>query len=135
MNLKSFGYQRIYLFQVKDKFKQGLNIYALFYYQDFDSKKLIESPLYFLGKDKPTGLPELTDSYRNFLLETRENFNLKELPIKSTLEILIDHVLMKNVFPHSLIDTFFYTDNKRTVPKEFLKQIEEPQNHKQLTMF
>ncbi len=135
MNSKVFGYERIYFFQAEKKFKQGLNIFVLFYYHDFDSSTLIESPICFLGKSLPSHLPAFTDSYRKHLLSLNENLGSAPLISKSTFGVLLDHVLMKNVFPHRLIETFYYTDNKTVVPKEFLRQIIEEPKHKQLTMF
>ena len=98
-NQKRFGYQWLIEFNAKKLFKQNINVYVNFYFHNVHTHELVETPLFILSKqDLDNPKLDKNEVYKNALSEIK----------------------MKNVFPNSIMETFFYTDNRTVIPKEFL---------------
>jgi hypothetical protein len=83
-----------------------------FFYRDINLKKLVESPLYLLDKD---------------ILKD------KNIPKYTSFDFLFQKLKMQEVFPHPIMSTFIYTDNRTKTPKQFIKEKVIPANKNQIT--
>lgn len=109
---KLHGYQWLSSFNIHDKFRKGLNVYVKFYYMTSHKKDLKESKLFIIDKS---------------LLTTNMSMSEKDKILKDSY----NKILMKEIFPHTIMDTFYYTDNRTKIPKEFI--VEEVEKNPQLT--
>ncbi len=124
MNIKKFGYTSLYLFQAKEKFNQDINVFVSFYYHDFAKCSLVETPIYIFSKKGLTPISEFSDSYKKFVKEIGNEFSEKDIIKNTPFETSLNRILMKHIFPHSIMETFYFTDNKTKIPEEFLEQKE-----------
>lgn len=122
MNVKRFGYKEIYFFQAKEKFKENKNIFVSFYYHDFEKCKLVETPLYLLNKNPDLSSSCTTKAFDKFIKETGNEFGTKAIIKNSPFDVSYNQILMKHVFPHSIMETFYFTDNRTKIPKEYEQQ-------------
>ena len=112
--MKRFGYQWLTDFSAFQKFSRGINVYINFYYHDLNTNKLKETPLFLLDKD-----------------ELKNN----KLTRKQQFENALNHIKIQKVFPNTIMDYFYYTDNRTVIPKEFIKEEIISSKLKQLTLF
>lgn len=101
VDMKRFGYNWLTDLSAYQNYSKNINIYVTYYYSDIDTKKLIESPLFILNKN------HLNDNY----LTRKQQFNNA-----------LNEIKMQNIFPHTILEYFYYTDNRTVIPKEFLKE-------------
>lgn len=99
-NIKRFGYSPLFRTSAMHNFKNGFNVYVLFYFNDCDTRLLAESPIYLLDKD--------------FV-------NKYDLDFKSKFKDALNEIKMKFIFPNPILETFFFTDFSRIIPSDFLK--------------
>lgn len=109
-DLAYLGFKEIDPLAAKRNFVENKNILVKFFYHDMHLKKLVESPLYLLDKD---------------ILKD------KNIPKYTAFEFLFQKLKMQEVFPHSIMSTFIYTDNRTKTPKEFIKEKIIPLNENQ----
>lgn len=112
--MKRFGYQWLTDLSAFQKFSRGINIYINFYYHDLYTKQLLESPLFLLNKDE----------LKNNKLTRRQQF-----------DNALNHIKIQEIFPNTIMDYFYYTDNRTVIPKEFIKSEILESKLKQLTLF
>lgn len=108
--LPYLGFKEIDPLAAKRNFVENKNILVKFFYHDMHLKKLVESPLYLLDKD---------------ILKD------KNIPKYTAFEFLFQKLKMQEVFPHSIMSIFIYTDNRTKTPKEFIKEKIIPLNENQ----
>ena len=109
-DLAYLGFKEIDPLAVKRNFVENKNILVKFFYHDMHLKKLVESPLYLLDKD---------------ILKD------KNIPKYTAFEFLFQKLKMQEVFPHSIMSTFIYTDHRTKTPKGFIKEKIVPLNENQ----
>lgn len=112
IQLPHLGFKEIDQLSAKRKFVENINILVKFFYRDINLKKLVESPLYLLDKD---------------ILKD------KNIPKYTSFDFLFQKLKMQEVFPHSIMSTFIYTDNRTKTPKQFIKEKVIPANKNQIT--
>lgn len=108
--LSHLGFKEINVFDANRKFVYNINIFVKFFYRDISLKKLVESPLYLLDKD---------------ILKD------KTIPQYTAFDFLFQKLKMQEVFPHPIMTSFIYTDNRTTTPKQFVIEKEIPLNQNQ----
>ena len=108
--LSLLGFKQIDQLTAKRNFVENINILVKFFYHDMHSKKLVESPLYLLDKD---------------ILKD------KTVPKYTAFDFLFQKLKMQEVFPHAIMSTFIYTDNRTKTPKQFIKEKIIPLNENQ----
>lgn len=101
IQLPHLGFKEIDQLAAKRKFVENINILVKFFYRDINLKKLVESPLYLLDKD---------------ILKD------KNIPKYTSFDFLFQKLKMQEVFPHPIMSTFIYTDNRTKTPKQFIKE-------------
>ena len=101
IQLPFLGFKEIDQLAAKRKFVENINILVKFFYRDINLKKLVESPLYLLDKD---------------ILKD------KNIPKYTSFDFLFQKLKMQEVFPHPIMSTFIYTDNRTKTPKQFIKE-------------
>lgn len=125
--VKRFGYNWLTDFNAVQKFSLGLNVYVCYYYHCMHKKTLIESPLYILDKS-------LLDEMQ---IVKSDKFEKPKKERKYTNDEAFKHAIMKlkmrHIFPNTIMDYFYYTDNRKEIPKEFQEKPVIHQN--QLTLF
>ena len=99
-DLKRFGYDWLTRSSANHKYKEKINIYVVIYYVDINTKELKESPFTLLSK------------------EYLETVNFGNRAFTDSL----NQFLMRDIFPHTIMNTFYYTDNRTVIPKQFQKQ-------------
>ncbi len=112
IQLPHLGFKEIDQLSAKRKFVENINILVKFFYRDINLKKLVESPLYLLDKD---------------ILKD------KNIPKYTSFDFLFQKLKMQEVFPHPIMSTFIYTDNRTKTPKQFIKEKVIPANKNQIT--
>ena len=112
IQLPFLGFKEIDQLAAKRKFVENINILVKFFYRDINLKKLVESPLYLLDKD---------------ILKD------KNIPKYTSFDFLFQKLKMQEVFPHPIMSTFIYTDNRTKTPKQFIKEKVIPANKNQIT--
>ena len=112
IQLPFLGFKEIDQLSAKRKFVENINILVKFFYRDINLKKLVESPLYLLDK---TILKD------------------KNIPKYTSFDFLFQKLKMQEVFPHPIMSTFIYTDNRTKTPKQFIKEKVIPANKNQIT--
>lgn len=112
IQLPFLGFKEIDQLAAKRKFVENINILVKFFYRDINLKKLVESPLYLLDK---TILKD------------------KNIPKYTSFDFLFQKLKMQEVFPHPIMSTFIYTDNRTKTPKQFIKEKVIPANKNQIT--
>lgn len=101
LNVKTFGYKEINQIDAQKKYINNINIFVKFFYLDINRKKIIESDIYILDKD--------------FLKD-------KTVSIFEACKFAIQRIKVKHIFPHTIMSSFIYTDNKKTIPKQFVNK-------------
>ncbi|MGM0518187.1 MAG: hypothetical protein ACQERD_00930 [Campylobacterota bacterium] len=95
--IERFGFNWQTKFNANKKYKQGINIYIVVHYMDLN-KNLKTTKMYILEKKY-----------------------LQISDLKNCFKDAVNEVLMKYVFPGTILDTFYYTDERTVIPKEFKK--------------
>lgn len=116
-----FGYKKIYEFQALDFFKESKNVFVKYYYQDFHTKRLTESKLFKL--EKPNLLVKNKLDINSSLTQIRNSKivhkrNITDNDFKNS----INKILVNNIFPHKIMQTFYYTDNRTKIPTQNIKE-------------
>lgn len=145
MNVDTFGFTEIMEFTAKKLFLEKKNIYVQFYVIT-PNKELVKTEVFILDKREidfkyPKEQLKIHTSYVDrldkkdtsfYLVNTTEKEFLKDIGFRNAY----NHIVMKNVFPNQIMQTFYYTDYRTVTPKEFEYQLKKDEpKHKQLTMF
>lgn len=115
-----FGYKEILEFQALDFFKESKNVFVKYYYQNYHTNRLIESKLFRLEKPnllvkKKIDINSPLNKIHNQKIQHKRNITDRDFKDS------INKILMKNIFPNKIMQTFYYTDNRTKLPTEPIK--------------
>ena len=136
VELRKFGFYWLTDLSAYQSYIKGQNTFILFYYFDRNQRKLIETEMFLLDKE------ELKNNkiVKNYVLDS--NFKkvklntpkVEFLTSKQCFENAVDKIKIK-IFPHTILDYFYYTDKRTVIPKEFLNVDVKKDSFQQLTLF
>lgn len=109
-DLEHLGFKEINKLDASRKFPENINILIKFFYHDAFKKTFVESPLFLLDK---TILKDKT--------------TLKY----SAFDFLLQKLKIQEVFPHTIMSTFIYTDNRTKTPMQYIQEKIIPLNENQ----
>ncbi|RXK01503.1 hypothetical protein CRV02_08315 [Arcobacter sp. CECT 8989] len=115
-----FGYKNISEFQALGFFKESKNVFVKYYYQDYHTKRLTESKLFRL--EKPDLLVKKDIDINQALKQIKiEKIVHKRNITDKDFQDSINKILVRNIFPNQIMQTFYYTDNRTKLPTEPIK--------------
>ncbi|MFY9090305.1 hypothetical protein [Arcobacter aquimarinus] len=127
---KRFGFTWITDLTALEKYIKNINVYVIYYSYDVYDSKLIESPLYLLNKNL---LNEMKTIYSTEFVKPKK---IKKFTPKEAFKIANNELKIKYIFPNTIFNYYYYTDNRTVIPKEFLQVPKlKNSNQKQLTLF
>lgn len=127
IDLQTFGLQKLFISHARSLYNDRKNIYIKIFFHHTDLNELKELDLMLLDKDfldvdydTKSLFDTLTETnYTNKNISLRKKSFLKDRAFKNA----VNQIIVKHVFPYPIMDTFYYTDNKTTIPKEYEKEI------------
>jgi hypothetical protein len=129
--LSHLGFKEINKLDASRKFPQNINILIKFFYHDAFNKTLIESPLFLLDKTILKNLEKVNKDIEQVKNEFFVNPKYKRITTYTAFDFLFTKLQMQEIFPHSIMSTFIYSDNRTKIPKQFIKEKIIPLNENQ----
>ncbi len=134
IQLPFLGFKEIDQLAAKRKFAENINIFVKFFYHDAFKKTLIESPLFLLDKTVLKNLKQINNQFSHLnKTQYSENIETKQITTYTAFDYLFMKLKMQEIFPHTVMSTFIYTDNRTKTPKQFIKEKVIPANKNQIT--
>ena len=136
IELSKFGFYWLTELSAYQSYIKGQNTFILFYYFNKDKNKLIDSEMFLLDKEllknkKVVKNYVLDSNFKKIRLDTPK---VEFLTSKQCFENAVDKIKIK-IFPHTILDYFYYTDKRTVTPIEFLNDDVKKDSFKQLTLF
>lgn len=130
--LKYLGFKEINQLDASRNFALGLNVLVKFFYHDAFRKTLIESPLFLLDKSVLKDLKKINNQFSHMNInQYSEHIETKQITSYKAFDFLFQKIKMQEVFPHAIMSTFIYTDNRTKTPKQFIQEKIIPSNENQ----
>jgi hypothetical protein len=130
-DLEYLGFKEINKLDASRKFVEKINILVKFFYHDAYKKTRIESPLFLLDNSILKDLQKINKKFAENKNEYSQDTQLKQITTYTAFDYLFMKLKIQEVFPHTIMSTFIYSDNRTKTPKQFVKQIEIPLNENQ----
>ena len=123
IQLPFLGFKEIDQLVAKRKFAENVNVFVKFFYHDAFKKTLIESPLFLLDKTVLKNLKQINNQFSHLnKTQYSENIETKQITTYTAFDYLFMKLKMQEIFPHTIMSTFIYTDNRTKTPKQFIKE-------------
>ena len=123
IQLPFLGFKEIDQLVAKRKFAENVNVFVKFFYHDAFKKTLIESPLFLLDKTVLKNLKQINNRFTHLnKTQYSENIETKQITTYTAFDYLFMKLKMQEIFPHTIMSTFIYTDNRTKTPKQFIKE-------------
>lgn len=133
-DLKYLGFKEINKLDASRKFAENINVFVKFFYHDAFKKTLIESPLFLLDKTVLKNLKQINNQFSHLnKTQYSQNIETKQITTYTAFDYLFVKLKMQEIFPHTIMSTFIYSDNRTKTPKQFIKEKVIPANKNQIT--
>ncbi len=133
-DLKYLGFKEIDKLDASRKFAENINVLVKFFYHDAFKKTLMESPLFLLDKTVLKNLKQINNQFLHLnKTQYSENIETKQITTYTAFDYLFMKLKMQEIFPHTIMSTFIYTDNRTKIPKQYIKEKVIPPNENQIT--
>lgn len=130
--LQHLGFKEINKLSASRMFAENINVLIKFFYHDAFRKTLVESPLFLLDKTVLKNLKQINNQFSHMnKIQYSENIETKEITAYTAFEYLFVKLKMQEIFPHTIMSTFIYSDNRTKTPKQFVTQKPIPLNENQ----
>ena len=130
--LQHLGFKEINKLSASRMFAENINVLIKFFYHDAFKKTLVESPLFLLDKTVLKNLKQINNQFSHMnKIQYSENIETKEITTYTAFEYLFAKLKMQEIFPHTIMSTFIYSDNRTKTPKQFVTQKPIPLNENQ----
>lgn len=130
--LQHLGFKEINKLSASRMFAENINVLIKFFYHDAFRKTLVESPLFLLDKTVLKNLKQINNQFSHMnKIQYSENIETKEITTYTAFEYLFVKLKMQEIFPHTIMSTFIYSDNRTKTPKQFVTQKPIPLNENQ----
>ncbi|MDD2896905.1 MAG: hypothetical protein PHG81_12885 [Aliarcobacter sp.] len=129
--LVHLGFKEINKLDASRKFPQNINILIKFFYHDAFKKTLIESPLFLLDKTILKNLENINRNFQKNKSEYSQDSVYKQITTYTAFDYLFTKLKIQEIFPHTIMSHFIYTDNRTKTPKQFITQKVIPLNENQ----
>lgn len=130
--LQHLGFKEINKLSASRMFAENINVLIKFFYHDAFRKTLVESPLFLLDKTVLKNLKQINNQFSHMnKIQYSENIETKEITTYTAFEYLFVKLKMQEIFPHTIMSTFIYSDNRTKTPKQFVKEKIIPLNENQ----
>ena len=134
IQLPFLGFKEIDQLVAKRKFAENVNVFVKFFYHDAFKKTLIESPLFLLDKTVLKNLKQINNQFSHLnKTQYSQNIETKQITTYTAFDYLFVKLKMQEIFPHTIMSTFIYSDNRTKTPKQFIKEKVIPANKNQIT--
>jgi len=128
------GFKEVNKLYVPRMFAENINVLVKFFYHDAFTKTLVESPLFLLDK---TILKELKSINKDLQSISGEFFEpdatCREITPYTAFDYVFQSLKIREVFPHTLMTFYLYSDNRTKTPKQFVQEKIIPANKNQIT--
>ncbi len=126
------GFKEINKLSASRMFAENINILVKFFYHDAFKKTLIESPLFLLDKSVLKDLKKINNHFSHMNKnQFVEHIETKEITTYTAFDYLFMKLKMQEIFPHTIMSFFIYSDNRTKTPKQFIKEKIIPLNENQ----
>ena len=133
-DLKYLGFKEINKLDASRKFAENINVFVKFFYHDAFKKTLIGSPLFLLDKTVLKNLKQINNQFSHLnKTQYSQNIETKQITTYTAFDYLFVKLKMQEIFPHTIMSTFIYSDNRTKTPKQFIKEKVIPANKNQIT--
>lgn len=115
--LVNLGFKEINKLDAMRKFPENVNVLIKFFYHDAFKKNLVESPLFLLDKT---------------ILKDLQFLKQNKITSYTAFDFLFMKLKMQEIFPHAIMSSFIYTDNRTKMPRQYIKEKVIPANENQI---
>ncbi len=132
IDLPHSGFKEINKLDASRKFAENINILVKFFYHDAFKKTLIESPLFLLDKSVLKDLKKNNNHFSHMNKnQFAEHIEIKDITTYTAFDYLFMKLKIQEIFPHTIMSTFIYSDNRTKTPKQFVQEKIVPLNENQ----